>query len=927
MKKIVTAAAIVLLSMVVLLSVVPFLFRGKINALIKEQINENLNARADYRDFGLDLFTAFPDFKFTLRDFSLVGVNEFERDTLLSFKSLKIRLDLLSVLKMENIKIKSIVIDRPSVYALVLPNGKANWDIMKPSSDTLQSQEDTSETKFSLSLKKFEITGANVVYDDRQSKIYTSLQNFNLLLRGDFTQDFTAVNILSSVDFANVMMDGIRYLRDASLKMDITADADLKNSLYTLKENSFSLNDLVLGWNGTVAMKGNDIVVDMTYKTKKTDFKSFLSLVPAVYMKDFETVKTAGNLQLEGYVRGTYNDKKMPNVGLTLAVDKGMFRYPELPKPVENIMINARIFFDGTQNDNTTVDVDKFHFEMGGNPFDVVLNLKTPISDPAVNMRCKGKIDFSSLKDVIPMEGITLKGILTADIDMMGQMSMIEKEKYEEFKANGLLRLEKFEYSAPDVPKGTLVNKMELLFSPQEVKLTAFDAVIGKSDLRMTGNLQNFIPYVLKGQTVRGGLVLESNLLDLNQLMQESATSSSQAPADTAPMTLFEVPKNISFVVKTSIGQVFYDKLLIKNLSGTLKIDEGKVLLQRLFMNLLEGSMTMDCEYNTQDLTQPFVDMALDMKDFDIPSAFMAFNTVKQLAPVAEHARGRFSMGIKFRSLLDRHMNPVLKTFTGQGRFSSKNVEIVNSKTFARIAEAMQYDGVRNVRLENVAFDFSIKEGRVYVDPFETKVGKTKMNISGENGLDQTLNYKIRMAVPRSELGAAANKVVSSLAESAAAAGITIKPGENVNFALRVGNMISDPRVTVELLPEYSSKDIKDQVKTQLASTVNEARAKAKEAVNEKAQKILADAQKEADQIKAQAAQLAEAARKEAYVNADRIEKEASGKPKFARDAAKKIADKTRKEGDEKAQNIILEGDRKAEAVMQKARAEAEKIK
>ena len=32
---------------------------------------------------------------------------------------------------MENIKIKKIILDKPVVYAHVLPSGKVNWDIAK----------------------------------------------------------------------------------------------------------------------------------------------------------------------------------------------------------------------------------------------------------------------------------------------------------------------------------------------------------------------------------------------------------------------------------------------------------------------------------------------------------------------------------------------------------------------------------------------------------------------------------------------------------------------------------------------------------------------------------------------------------------------------------------------------------------------------
>ena len=97
-------------------------------------------------------------------------------------------------------------------------------------------------------------------------------------------------------------MDGIRYLKDATLKARIKVDADLKNSLYVLKENEISLNDLMLKLDGNIGMPNEeDITIDLKYGLARADFKSILSLVPAIYMKDFQGLKASGKLQLNGY--------------------------------------------------------------------------------------------------------------------------------------------------------------------------------------------------------------------------------------------------------------------------------------------------------------------------------------------------------------------------------------------------------------------------------------------------------------------------------------------------------------------------------------------------------------------------------------------------------------------------------------------------
>ena len=66
-----------------------------------------------------------------LKNLYIAGINEFEGDTLFSVQEFEVVVDLISAIKMENIKIKRIFADNPRVYARILPDGKVNWDIVK----------------------------------------------------------------------------------------------------------------------------------------------------------------------------------------------------------------------------------------------------------------------------------------------------------------------------------------------------------------------------------------------------------------------------------------------------------------------------------------------------------------------------------------------------------------------------------------------------------------------------------------------------------------------------------------------------------------------------------------------------------------------------------------------------------------------------
>ena len=144
--------------------------------------------------------------------------------------------------------------------------------------------------------------------------------------------------------------------------------------------------------------------MDLTFNTKKTDFKTILSLITAVYAKNFENEKTSVKFALDGYAKGTYTEPSLPAFGIKLLIENAMFQYPDLPKSVDNINIKIGVSNPGGSEDNTVIDVSQFHVELAGNPVDIHLLLKTTISDPQIDFGIKGEIDLTKLKDVVPIE-------------------------------------------------------------------------------------------------------------------------------------------------------------------------------------------------------------------------------------------------------------------------------------------------------------------------------------------------------------------------------------------------------------------------------------------------------------------------------------------------------------------------------------------
>jgi hypothetical protein len=919
LKRILIIVSITVAAIFLILLVTPVLFKGKILEIAKKELNNMLTAKVDFSDVKLSFIRNFPDAYIALEDLTVTGTGEFEGETLVAFKSLSVTVNIMSVIRMNNIKVRSVLLDKAEVSAHILENSKANWDIVKPGDDAASSSskatpekvdkgKDATASTFKVALKKFEIRDANISFRDDLNKMTATANDLNFLLRGDMSLDNADLDMKLDIADVNFWMNGIRLLNNARVGLVSEVAADLKNMGFTLKENQFNLNEIILKFAGSVQIP-DDINVDMTFATEKTDFKSVLSLIPAIYMKDFESITTTGNFTLSGDVKGTYNNEKMPSASVNLTVDNAMFKYPVLPKSVNNINIAVKAFYDGVVFDKTTLDVDKFHFEMAGNPFDTEVHVKTPESDMQIAAKFAGRIDFNSLADIVPLDDIILKGLLECDLALAGRMSTLENERYEDFDAGGMLKLSGINFESPDFPQAVKISTTQLNFTPRKVDLAAFDAVIGNTDVAMNGTLENFIPFVLKGGTVQGKLNLKSNKIDLNEFMTgEKAEETAEAPADTSPLTVIEVPKNIDFMMNVNIGNILFDKLSITNTVGMLLVKDGKLQMQNLAMNLLEGSMALSGEYNTQDIKVPSINLGMDIKQFDITSALSSFSLLEKILPNPQNYVGKVSAILTLNSILDEHLGPVLNTVASKGTVQTHNVEIRNSELFGAFANLLKNETWRTPVLNNLNIKYEIKDGQLMVEPIQMNISRTKLELSGSQGLDMTLNYKVNTSVPVSTIGSGATDLLSKIP-----GGSNIK---ELTVTGLMGGMASSPSVSL------SAADMTSNVVTSVTEGV---KGQAREEIDKQAAAIMADAEKQAENIRNTAKQTADKLRAEANAAADKLEKDANSP--LEKIAAKVAADKLRSEGEANAVKVEQEAERQVTAIMDTARKRADSTK
>ena len=748
-KKAMKIAGITLGVILLLLLILPFAFQGKLAKLVKEEGNKMLNAQFDFRTLNISLLRNFPSASVSLEDFWLKGTGPFENDTLIQAGELTAAVNLFSLFGDGGYDISRIIVKDTRVHAIVLEDGRPNWDVMKPSPDAETPEDETAQETFRIKLQKLSVDNLSVVYDDRQGGVFADLSRLEADCSGDFGSDRTVVDLKMETPSLTCRTGGIPLLNKVSLEADMDVDADLAGGKFTLRENMLRLNAIQLNLDGWLAQTKQGMDMDLRLNTNEVGFKELLSLIPAIYAKDFQDLKTDGKVTLNAFARGSMEgNTKVPQFEVNLDVKDAMFRYPSLPAGVEKINISALVRNAGGPLDATEISVAPFDFVLAGNPFSLNATVKTPVSDPDFHLTARGKLDLGKVKEVYPLDDMQLNGLVQADLELGGRLSMVEKEQFEQMQAKGSLRLNQMKLVLKDMPPVDIQQSV-FTFSPRYLQLSETTVNIGKNDLTLDSRFENYLGYALNGSTLKGTLNVSSNHLNLNDFMSADTTAVvAEVPADTAAMGVIRVPENIDFQMQAAFRELLFDKMTLTDGKGTLLVRNGTVDMRNLSFNTMGGSVTMNGAYAAPQKKQPELNAAFDMRNISFAQAYQDLGLVQQLAPIFAGLKGNFSGNLQIDTPLDATMSPVMSAVQGKGALSTKDLSLSGVKFIDQVADIVKKPSLKEIKVKDLNIDFEIKDGRVTTKPFDLKLGDYNMNLSGSTGLDQTIDYTGKITMP-----------------------------------------------------------------------------------------------------------------------------------------------------------------------------------
>jgi len=797
-KKILKITGISFLVLLLVLIVTPFLFKGKIEDLLKKAINGQVNAKFDFSEVDLSLIRSFPKASLRISGLSLINNAPFEGDTLVTAKELYLTLSIAQLFKSDDMAIDAFKIDQAYINIKIDSLERANYDIAKEPTASTAKEGTSGSASFNLELSEYEITNSRINYLDDSAKMYLRLDNFQHAGSGNLS---AAKSLLKTKTQSLVSFDfgGTNYFNNAKVSLDADLGIDLKNQKYTIQENKTLINQLPLVFEGFVQLTDEGQNIDLRFKTPSSSFKNFLAIVPEEYAKNIENVETQGDFVVQGTIKGVSDDTHIPQLDIRVASEKASFKYPDLPKKVEDIYIKMDIKNETGLVEDTYIKLDTLCFRIDSDVFRANARFSNLAENLAVKTHIDGKIDLSKVSQAYPITLETsLQGIVTANLKASFDKEAIEKDEYQRIDSNGEFSISDFVYQSDAFPNPIKISRANILFNPGRIQLTQFDATSGKSDIKASGNLDNFLGFLFADTELKGNFALSSKSFAVSDFMTEEVaetkkTDEKSSGDEKTAEEGFKIPKQINAVVNVSADQVLYDNLVLKNVKGKATIKDQKITFDNVVSDIFGGKLGLEGNVSTQNETPGF-SMKLNVQEFDIPQAFKGLELFQNLTPLAAALTGKLNSSIDLSGKLDKDFAPDLNSLSGNLLASLLGAKMSPEKTalMSSLSSSLNFLDFSKLNLNDLKAHLDFKDGMVTVKPFQLKYQDIAIDVSGTHGFDKKMDYKATFNVPAKYFGSQASSLLANLGGSDA-------KNMTVPVTALIGGSFDNPKVNTDM--------------------------------------------------------------------------------------------------------------------------------
>ena len=474
----ITVGALLFTAFVVVAFVINYVFTSdKLTPVVLNVANRLLDADLKIERVELTFFSTFPQFGLKVDEGFLVSkvLNDSlpqKTDSLLAFKECVLTVNPLDYFLKNKISVHNLSLKNVAVYAYRNKTGKANWEIVKTSSDTLAVEKDTiPQNKFDseIDIRQVELEHANLIFDDRNTEVYSRIDDVDLRLKLALTKGISSLGV--EFENKNILFwqQGELLINKVAASLQTDIEIDRSTALWTLKNTGLTINGIRLDVNGELRRDTvtKTVGMNLKYGLHAPSMETVMNMIPEAYVKRGQ-ISAKGEVKVDGTLEGNYGNKQLPAVSLNIKINDASARYEGLPYGIDNFTADFESYIDLMRRNPSFLNLKILHFEGAHTKILADAKVEDLLVDPLITLHTESTVDLDALAKTFPLqENVTIRGKLDAGLNLKCRLSSLKKQDIGRIRLGGRLALKDFELK--DTAKDfNFLGNADLKFSDSE---------------------------------------------------------------------------------------------------------------------------------------------------------------------------------------------------------------------------------------------------------------------------------------------------------------------------------------------------------------------------------------------------------------------------------------------------------------------------
>lgn len=713
------------------------IYEKEIKKYAIDEVNTYLKAKLkiDEDDVSFSFFKKFPNA--SLNFSNLLIEEENSKDTLLFTQNFSLEFGLASLFS-GNYEVNEIDLDDALVHLKVNTRGKENYIFWKTSEKS-----DSTEAPLTFSLKEVNFKRVVVNYSNEQTKNRADFTLNSAQFAGDFALDSSVLSIDSDLWISTIQNDSAVYFNEKPSLLSVEKAVFDKEKV-RLDEGSLKIGEMSLELNAFFNLKKEENTI--TAVAENVEISEVFSLMPNEVSEKLKVYKT------DGFVNGnieiqTIKKEKTPRIKADFYVEKGTVTESNSGVELNDLALKGSYelspFTQKIELINGKGKLSGGEFELSGKLLGTTIQ--------TILTSIKGSFELDKLARFLNVQ----------PIESMGGTLELNNEFRGSYR-NGELSVSEFLGSAK-------LKEASLQLKNNKTSYTGFNGDInfnrfksnanitgryGNSDLSISSQFSNFIPYLVNNQTLDANIYVQSKLLELDELLGNDKVEVEQGNDTTG----VQLPQDITATLRVSVEKLMYQKHELEQVSGSLTMNGNGIRTNDLQFISNKGNVNLKGSL-TKKSDGFVINSDIVLGQIDISDLLLRFNNFDQEVVRSEHLTGRANALISMQSNLNKHLELDLNSLVVNAEYSISDGELKNLELFDEIGEYLKSNVIsRSIvkvdelskKLKLVKFsEFSntleIKDRVINIPSMSIKTSAMDIGLYGSQSFDFDINYGMNL--------------------------------------------------------------------------------------------------------------------------------------------------------------------------------------